>query len=274
MLFRPWDGYVWVENGKLVGNATLSCISRERGQYAVHNVAVHPGYQGRGIAGRLMQALLMLARDADARMVVLEVQNRNLPAQRLYRRLGFEVYDTVTELRRPAERRGSSRPPPTPLRWRRRTAQDWRALYDLARAAVPPKVQEVTPLRAKEFRLGVDRRIARGIDRVLRRRNCEDWIVDGDGRIAAWAELIGQYWRGQHTLQIWVHPSRRGTLETQLLAHGLDWLGRMPRLGVQAKASEAHAEALRAYHQAGFIDVRKMDRMKLEVRQACGTRGL
>jgi ribosomal protein S18 acetylase RimI-like enzyme len=273
MLFRPWDGYVWIENGQVVGNATLSCTSRQRGVWAVHNVAVHPCYQGRGIARQLMQALLTLAGEANAQLMILEVQKQNLSAQRLYRRLGFEVYDTITELSQPAGHRDRSTPRTPPLHWRKRSTEDWRGLYDLACAATLPGVQEVTPLRSRNLRLGVDRRIERRIYRWLRRRSSEDWLVEANGRITAWVELVGQYRRGAHLLQMTVDPQSRGGLEAPLLAAGLDRLQRFPHRSVQAKASESHPEALQAYHQAGFTDVRVLELMQLPLSENRGGRG-
>lgn len=56
----------------------------------VMTVAVSPAAQGSGLGGRLLEALIDHAREAGASQVLLEVRADNEPAQRLYRRRGFE----------------------------------------------------------------------------------------------------------------------------------------------------------------------------------------
>jgi len=51
--------------------------------------AVHPSWRRRRIAGRLLIALLDLARQRHAREATLEVRLSNIPARRLYEKFGF-----------------------------------------------------------------------------------------------------------------------------------------------------------------------------------------
>lgn len=53
------------------------------------NVAVLPGYRGRGIGNGLLMTLIELAKYKGATCMTLEVRKSNSGAQRLYRRLGF-----------------------------------------------------------------------------------------------------------------------------------------------------------------------------------------
>lgn len=53
------------------------------------SIAVHPGFQGRGIAGRLCELALDRLDRLRAGAVRLEVRPGNTPAVRLYTRLGF-----------------------------------------------------------------------------------------------------------------------------------------------------------------------------------------
>jgi len=55
------------------------------------NLAVRPEYRRRGLARRLMRAMLGLGRRAGAGTVFLEVRSGNLEALGLYRSLGFAV---------------------------------------------------------------------------------------------------------------------------------------------------------------------------------------
>lgn len=57
----------------------------------VLTIAVKPNWQGYGCGRRLMTALLERAHHDRARSVFLEVDENNLPAIGLYKKLGFEV---------------------------------------------------------------------------------------------------------------------------------------------------------------------------------------
>lgn len=53
-------------------------------------VAVDPLWQGRGIGRQLMQAIVEDARGTGLALLVLKTATRNLPAQGMFRRIGFE----------------------------------------------------------------------------------------------------------------------------------------------------------------------------------------
>lgn len=55
----------------------------------ITNVAVHPGYRGRRIGEVLLKVMMEEAKIRGAERMTLEVRVSNIPAQRLYRRLGF-----------------------------------------------------------------------------------------------------------------------------------------------------------------------------------------
>jgi ribosomal protein S18 acetylase RimI-like enzyme len=62
---------------------------------SVQNVGVVPEHRGRGLGTWLLARALEGFREAGLRRVSLEVTARNLDAQRLYRRLGFQRIRTV-----------------------------------------------------------------------------------------------------------------------------------------------------------------------------------
>ncbi|MDD6727790.1 MAG: ribosomal protein S18-alanine N-acetyltransferase [Eubacteriales bacterium] len=75
--------YVAVEDGKAVGYMGLQIFS---GEGYVTNVAVLPKYRKRGIA----LALLEKAMENEMDFITLEVRESNLPAIKLYEKVGFE----------------------------------------------------------------------------------------------------------------------------------------------------------------------------------------
>jgi ribosomal-protein-alanine N-acetyltransferase len=55
----------------------------------IHNIAVHLEYRRRGIVCALFGEVIRAARHQSFNRVLLEVRRSNLPAQTLYRKLGF-----------------------------------------------------------------------------------------------------------------------------------------------------------------------------------------
>lgn len=87
----PLSGYVWEENGSLIGNVSLIPFrSKGRKIYLIANVAVHPDQRRRGIARRLTLAALEHTQKRKADATWLQVRDDNPSAIHLYTSLGFE----------------------------------------------------------------------------------------------------------------------------------------------------------------------------------------
>lgn len=74
------------ENGILIGGCGLTHILEEGD---IHNVMVAPGFQGRGIATKLMEQLLEAGNRRGISEYTLEVRVSNAAAIRVYEKLGF-----------------------------------------------------------------------------------------------------------------------------------------------------------------------------------------
>lgn len=87
----PFTGFVWEQDGRIVGNLSLIPMSaRRRKVFLIANVAVHPDQRRRGIARKLTEAALQDCRFRRADEVWLHVREDNFNAQSLYREMGFE----------------------------------------------------------------------------------------------------------------------------------------------------------------------------------------
>lgn len=64
----------------------------------IHDLAVHPDFQRRGIGSQLLTAAIEFAREQKFCSVTLEVQADN-PARQLYARRGFKVLDVPADPR-------------------------------------------------------------------------------------------------------------------------------------------------------------------------------
>src|SRR5215210_3453697 len=86
----PLTGYVWEQDGHIVGNASLIPF-RDKGKrvYLIANVAVHPAYRRRKIAQVLTQYAIEHARAEKTTAIWLHVRDDNPAAIKLYTNLGF-----------------------------------------------------------------------------------------------------------------------------------------------------------------------------------------
>jgi hypothetical protein len=88
--FQPLSGFVWEEDGHVVGNVSLVPFSYQ-GQRVdmIANVAVSPEFRRRGIARALTLTALEKSRKGLAKATWLQVRHDNEAAMNLYHDMGF-----------------------------------------------------------------------------------------------------------------------------------------------------------------------------------------
>lgn len=137
------QGFVWIEDGQLVGNVSVMPIPYMRTAEAdstrgaiIANVVVHPAHRRRGLARSLLNAALDLIEQQGRAFATLQVDADNGGARQLYEQLGFREQRTFTRWVRPP-RLSAPYPlsdlPPIVLR----PARDWRMEYSLAERVRP-----------------------------------------------------------------------------------------------------------------------------------------
>jgi ribosomal protein S18 acetylase RimI-like enzyme len=142
----PLYGFVWEENGRVVGNLSLIPFI-QRGQiiYLIANVAVHPDFRRNGIAHQLTQTALAYLKKRGVSTVWLQVRDDNPVAYHLYRSLGF-----VDRLRRTTWMNSGNAPMSYRLAEgisiRRRRSSDWEQQLAWLRQTYPPDVIWNLPL--------------------------------------------------------------------------------------------------------------------------------
>lgn len=145
-------GFVWEEDGKVIGLANVSRQSRAPRGY-IANVAVLPEHRRKGIARKLVEACVEHARKRGDKSVALDVITDNLPALQLYEKLGFETFATRDDL----EYKGGLvideiHPLPAKYTFRALSTTDWRARYELDRVVKPESVQRYQPVEINAYR--------------------------------------------------------------------------------------------------------------------------
>jgi len=207
-------GFVWEQDGTVVGNASLLPDGRYPGRWMLANVAVLPEYRKRGIARALVTSAIDLAARRGGLELVLQVDVRSEPAHRLYESLGFATQTTRTtwwrsrEARLPVDQA-------TPAHIRPRRDEDWPQQYALARSLFPEGLLWPSPLRADVFR-------PEPFSGALGMRRTRHWAwYEESGRIGATltARLGSEarHWR----FILLVPPDLQGFVEKPLLIHGL-----------------------------------------------------
>ena len=87
----PLTGFVWQEDGRVVGNVSLiPYYNQGRWFFLIANVAVHPDYRRRGIARRMTERAVEHARQRRVPAAWLHVRQENSGATALYQSLGFQ----------------------------------------------------------------------------------------------------------------------------------------------------------------------------------------
>jgi RimJ/RimL family protein N-acetyltransferase len=235
-------GFVWYEQGRLVGNVSLAPSGYDHG-WIVANVAVYPEFRRQGIARQLMQAALGWI-DKRNTLAILQVDADNPGAHALYDSLGFLTQRTFTRWRRA----GYLRPPDAlndPPEIRRGTWHDAPLLADLA-ARVRPDEQGgmgwLRPNRRADFHPSS----RASIQFALGGQHAESWIIPGTrGDILAALRIEERLGLLTTVFDLLVQPDQQGQLEAPLVNFALrEVVGRRTPLVTEHPADDQAACAV------------------------------
>jgi len=245
------DGFVWVENGQVVGNVTIQRLSRFQSRFLIANVAVRKTHRGRGIASELMRIVLMHIVERDAAWAVLQVRENNDVARGMYQRLSFSEIMEEHRLRAETLSEIPDIPLPPGGDLRPLNAKDWHAVRYLAGRAIPGLARWWHPTRSGSFREGGSPAWQRPLSR---------WL--GIGHKMRWGLFFGDELLGvldadvlafnEHRLDILLHPDLRAAWSEPLLAYALRYLQRFPTRPVSATLFDYQEEAIAVLREFGF----------------------
>jgi len=150
----PPSGYVWEEDGQLVGNLSLIPIMVQgKKGYMIANVATHPVYRGRGIATALTETAMKHAREHAATTVWLQVRDDNPSAIHIYATNGFKE-----SLRRTSWYSGPNhmeQPPTAGVKVGKRQASHWMRQREWLNKIYPSELSWHIPIDWNLFRADV-----------------------------------------------------------------------------------------------------------------------
>jgi ribosomal protein S18 acetylase RimI-like enzyme len=250
------EGYVWQEDGRIVGNASLMRVAEAPHRWVLINVAVGPAWRRRGIATSLVRACLDQARRRGAGEVLLQVDAFSTGAQDLYRGLGFRHLS----VRGTWSRRASLEPPaPDGMDFaRRRKPEDIPELLALVRRHHPEGLLWPRPLDEAVFRhpLGLGW--------------TGHWVWPRSGPLRACLSAFPGYDApGVHLVMV-LDPEARGRAEGSLLDEAL--LAMLPR-GDKVRLEVAEAADESVLRRYGFQLERRLAWMALTLAEGTETPG-
>lgn len=263
-LADTFNGYVWVEEGRIVGNVTVHRRQGEKQGWFISNLAVHPHHRHKGIARHLVSAGLELARQKGARRINLEVRANNITARRLYESLGFREVDSASRMRmhpltsaRPVSSEGYTVELVRPDQWPR--------LLQLTKDTLSPEAREIMPGEEETYRRSWPRRLASGVGDLLNGRTTYHLAAQRRDEIAGVVTLRTGGLLRPHVLTLMVHPAHRCLVEEMLLTSALSALKTDRSRNLVAKIHPSYDHARRVFAQYGFTEEETLELLTLSL---------
>ena len=248
-------GFVWVEDGRVVGNVTIQRLDPYASRWQIANVAVTRDYQGRGIGRALVSAAVDRIDMRGGGWAVLQVRADNPVAMDLYRSLGFEPVNEEMVLildKVPAELPDTE----SLSGLQAYHHSQWQARHTLEAASQTEMAKWWRPVRSHNFIQPVESRAGERVAELFGRNRVRRWVVEANNGLAAYLEVDARHWQGVHRIVVTVHPACRGDLESQLLSYALGFLKDYRRWPVRVEHPGEHLEMVEALDAAGFRLVR------------------
>jgi ribosomal protein S18 acetylase RimI-like enzyme len=265
-------GYVWIEEGRVVGNVSLSRLSPGGNRWQISSVAVAAPYRGRGIARQLMGLALEYVGKHGGGWVLLQAREDNPTALALYQSLGFEAMGGETEMTgetlavRDMETRQEVLRP-AGFTWRGIQAHEWAKEYALARDSLAPLMQWERPVRPAQFQQSALPQWWKGLARRLGGRATERLgVFDQDGQLGASLEVRLDLWQHRAYFRALVARKLHSVVEYLLVREGLRVVPRQARFRVEARFPMELTALREALKEAGFQERRTLIHMRLSSR--------
>lgn len=155
-LFSPvlrdfMHGYVWEEGDQIAGFTQIN----RRGSTAtwyISAVGVHPDFRRRGIAQKLVESTIDFIRQRKGKRLILDVIEGNVPAIKLYKKLGFENFTSNNELVFQPQKAPSK--PKLPDGYQLEVTDDytWQPRFELVKRITPKELTCFEPVEEGRYK--------------------------------------------------------------------------------------------------------------------------
>ncbi len=258
-----FDGFVWVEHGRIVGNVTLTRDDPARHVWTITNVAVHPDHRKRGIARTLMQEAITAVAQRGGGPLALEVKAGNDVARELYLNLGFHFVDGTSTFRHPGRVTASL---PNAAQARLAGPADWQHLYQMALAVHSADALLLSPVVETDFRPSAVRRLWSRLQDLFRQEQHFWLVVQEDNEEGSQLLAAARAWQranDSRRVRLTIHPHGRGRVEDGIVQAAIAACSGGHGLSVQVGSDEERAHAILSTYE--FTLVRNLHRLMLNV---------
>jgi ribosomal protein S18 acetylase RimI-like enzyme len=179
-------GHVWEEDGYIVG---FTNANRQGGTdtWYISAVGVRPAYRRRGIAQKLVEATNEMIRTRGGDKVLLDMTDGNMPAYKLYEKLGFEHYSSSSMYHITPDQAPPEPPMPEGYHLDPLDYTDWRSRYELERRITPESWLQYEPVEQSRYRRPLLARLLRPIVMAAEGYRRYDFVIRTDeGQFIAW----------------------------------------------------------------------------------------
>jgi ribosomal protein S18 acetylase RimI-like enzyme len=144
-------GHIWEVDGRIAGFTQINRRGTTDTWY-ISAVGVHPEFRRRGIAQKLVEAVITFVRDRGGKRLLLDVIEGNVPAINLYRKLGFENFTSNLELFLKPD--SAPLAPILPEGYHQESQNDyaWQPRFELMKRITPIEVRRYEPVEAGRYR--------------------------------------------------------------------------------------------------------------------------
>jgi len=216
----PLSGYIWEEDGDIIGNVSLIPYRHARKKYyLIANVAVRLEYRKRGIGRALTAAAMQHAKQHHADEIWLHVRDDNPGAIELYRSLGFVELARRTSWQAQSGRNSSAESLGIVIT--RRAARDWPAQETWLRRLYPDLLTWYQPMPWSSLRPG----LGPALYRFMSDYDIHHWVARTDNLPSAVVSCQAMAGRNNR-LWVAVPPEGNGEVLSALLLyarHRLFW---------------------------------------------------
>ena len=186
----PLSGYVWEENGEIIGNVSLIPYGHKKSKiYLIANVAVRPDCRRRGIGRALTLTAMRHASDRRASATWLHVRDDNPGAIALYASLGFQELARRTLWQAKPDRNATMEG--LGIAITKRSSRDWPQQETWLDRLYPGLMNWYQPMPWRSLRPGLGSLIYR----FMMDYDVRHWVARTDGALSAslsWQAMADQ----------------------------------------------------------------------------------
>jgi ribosomal protein S18 acetylase RimI-like enzyme len=205
-------GFVWEEDGHVVGNASLLRVDGFPHRWVLANVVVKDDFRRRGIGRALTQSSIELANNRKAKELFLQVDSSNQGAQILYASLGFHPHGTRGVWTRSVNQSTSHSFEVGKTRTRREG--EWKIQLELAERIHPEGLVWPYPLTSRIYKHPL-------LQRFFSMLINKHWVWVENGRLLGTLTARSHMENRKLRFILVVDPECRGEIERPLLSAGL-----------------------------------------------------